>query len=127
MSYSVKDRLPYIGRRVTEVRGEYITYQRKDCAIVLLMAPGHTDVQDMIPETVVTQLRYVDFLITRKELVLPRYGLTLPERNDRIFWNGDEYVVTPPAISDDVYQFTTMYRDRLRVHTLFTTVSTITE
>lgn len=119
--YQVRDRLKYIGKRVSQVRGEYLLYQRGQSSVPLLIAPGHTDVQDLTPQTSVTQIRYVDFIINRKELILPGYGLTLPQRGDSVIWNGDTYILTPPTDVDDVYTPTTMYRDRLRIHTVLTT------
>lgn len=120
MAYSVRDRLKYIGQRQNAVRGEPISYSRGAATVYLTAVPGHTDVQDLIPETIVTVARYVDFIFAAADLFLPGLGIVLPLPGDKIVWEGNLYVVTAPTASDDVYNFTTMYRDRLRVHTLLT-------
>lgn len=121
MTYSVRDRLAYIGKRQDQVRGEWIIYSRGPNQVHILMAPGHIDVQDIIPQTAISVIRYVDFIITSAKIVLPTIGLTKPQRGDTILWEGRLYVATPPSQGDDVYQPTNMYRDRLRVHTVLTT------
>ena len=121
MSYSVRDRMKHIARRQMETRGEFGKYTRKNSSILIRACPGHTDVQDLSPTAVTTQIRYVDFIITAADLNLPGVGLTLPERGDLWEWEGNTYTVTAPTDTDDVYNFTTMYRDRIRFHTLLTT------
>lgn len=125
MAYSIRDRLSYIGVRQNQVRGELIEYQRGPdlgARISIYAVPGHTDVQDLTPHTIVSQARYVDFIINKTDLRLPGVGLFLPQRGDRVIWEGNTYVVTPPTDVDEVYQPTTMYRDRIRIHTLLTRV-----
>lgn len=120
MPYAVRDRLKYIGTRQDEVRGELVTYQRGGVSIQIRQCPGHTDVQDLIPENVISVGRYVDFIFFTQDIALPGLGVTLPIRGDLILWEGHTYTVTAPAASDDVYNFTTMYRDRIRVHAILT-------
>lgn len=132
MVYSVANRLNYIGKRVNQTRGELGKYTRpgstqkgnirEDSWTFLFLTPGHTDVQDLIPQTVVTQIRYVDFILTAADLNLPGIGLTTPQQGDLIEWQGNTYTVTAPTATDDVWLPTTMYRDRIRVHTTLTAV-----
>lgn len=121
VAYSVRDRLKYIGTRQNETRGELCTYSRGGASIQLQQCPGHTDVQDLISNTVVDAVRYVDFIFFSKELKLPGLGVIIPTRGDLIVWEGKTYVVTAPTAADDVYNFTTMYRDRVRIHAVLTT------
>ena len=121
MPYAVRNRLNYIGTRQNEVRGEPIVYSRGTNSVTLYQCPGHTDVQDLVPENAITIGRYVDFIIFASQLVIPSVGLTLPVHNDLIQWEGKTYTVVSPTATDDVYNFTTMYRDRLRIHTILTT------
>lgn len=121
MGYSVRDRLKYIGTRENEVRGEWVTYSRGGASIQIEQCPGHTDVQDLISNTVVDAVRYVDFIFFSRELNLPGYGVIIPQRGDLIVWEEKTYTVTAPTAADDVYNFTTMYRDRVRIHAVLTT------
>lgn len=120
MAYSVKDRLKYIGTRQNQVRGELVTYIRGAAQIQIYQCPGHTDVQDLIPENVISVGRYVDFIFFTQDINLPGLGLTIPIRGDKVVWQGNVYVATPPMANEDVYNYTTMYKDRLRVHTILT-------
>lgn len=123
MSYNFRDRIGYIGKRQNAVRGEKILYARGAAQITLYAVPGHTDVQDLVPENVITVARYVDFIISAADLKLPGLGITLPIRGDKITWEGNIYIATPPQALEDCYNFTTMYRDRLRVHTVLTALA----
>ena len=121
MPYRIQDRLPYIGTRMAEVFEERGFYSRGANGLWLTITPGHTDVQDVSPEQIVTQVRYVDFIIFTAQLIIPTVGLTLPEHGDTILWQSSLYTLTPPAVNEDCYNFTTMLKDRLRVHCLKTT------
>lgn len=120
--YDIKSRLGYIGRRQTQVRGETIQYARGTVSILLDICPGHIDVQNLTPTSIVSEVRYTDFIITASDLVLPGIGLTLPQRGDIIRWNGETYTATPPTDVDGVFNYTNMYKDRLRIHTVLTSV-----
>lgn len=120
MTYRVKDRLNYIGTRQDQVRGEVVTYCRGMNCVPLSQCPGHTDVQDLIPENIVSVGRYVDFIFFTAQLIIPNVGLTLPQRGDLITWQGSTYTCTSPTATDEVFNFTTMYKDRIRVHTILT-------
>lgn len=118
--YRTANRLGYVGSRMRGVSGETARYSRGSAVGYIKVTPGHTDVQDVHPEGAVTIILYVDFIITASDLVLQGIGRTLPVAGDQILWRGKLYVVTPPTQSDDCYNFTTQYRDRLRVHSLYT-------
>lgn len=118
MAYSVRERLKYIGKRQNGTRGEWVTYSRGAASVQIQQCPGHTDVQDLISNTVIDAVRYVDFIFFHRDLVLPGLGKIIPQRGDLIVWEGKTYTVTPPTATDDAYNFTTMYRDRVRIHTV---------
>jgi hypothetical protein len=63
----------------------------------------------------------VDFIFFSRELKLPGFGVIIPQRGDLIVWENKTYTVTSPTATDDVYNFTTMYRDRVRIHAVLTT------
>lgn len=111
-----RKRLGYIGTRQDAIRGEPVQYTRGATTGWISAAPGHTDVQDLIPENAISVARYVDLIVFMASLTAAGFGL--PQRGDKFVWEGNTYNVVPPTASDEVYTFTTMYRDRVRIHGL---------
>jgi hypothetical protein len=123
MSYSVPNRLDYLGSRFAQVNSELVKY----------VIPGVIEITDLhatlgntrgyeTSDNAVLEVHYQDFILETALLV---DGVTpfLPERGHYIERaNGDKYYVTPVR-SDDrvpqaVFRYTTPSELRIRIHTL---------
>jgi hypothetical protein len=118
MTYRYQDRIKYLPQRMRENVNEIVLYAVGNYSGYVPATPGHTDVQDLIVDVPVSQARYVDFLITATDLVLPTLGLTIPARDHNITWKGTLYRVLQPAQNEDAYQLTTQFGDSYRIHTI---------
>jgi hypothetical protein len=81
---------------------------------------GHTEVEEMMQNIEVTQLRYHDFFCDVSQYTFPLAGLKKPKRGAIITRSSDgaRFAVTSPGDSKAPYDYTTPTEVRYRIHTV---------
>lgn len=118
MSYRVRSRSDYLANRMREVNHDMVVYSRGSYSVSIPATPDRYDLANMQITVLNTVYDYQDFKIHTASLVLPTLGLILPEREDKIIWNGNTYRVVAPEATNDCYVWTSPTHISLRVHTI---------
>tara|TARA_Y100000310_G_scaffold310662_1_gene356141 strand:+ start:318 stop:680 length:363 start_codon:yes stop_codon:yes gene_type:complete len=116
MAYDIATRLDKLGTRMKELNQNSITYQRTGETDLTIsnVTPGTIDVTQLgVDSVVLITEKAQDFIFDTSEL--SSWSPVVPKIGDTIVWGSNTYQIF--SINDELYNYTTSSRLRIRVHT----------